>query len=59
MDRTDAITWLLSLCASLRLSQAKTLSQLAVAACCLGRASLAELGRCLAQTICGAVKHCI
>ncbi|MCE5276500.1 MAG: hypothetical protein LLG03_00560, partial [Planctomycetaceae bacterium] len=31
MDRTDAIAWVVSFCASLRLSQAKTLSELSVA----------------------------
>jgi hypothetical protein len=59
MDRKDAIAWMLSLCACLRLSQAKTLSDLSVAACSMGRASLAELGRCLAKTTSVAVKHCI
>jgi hypothetical protein len=59
MDRKDAIAWMLSFCACLRLSQAKTLSHLSVAACSMGRASLAELGRCLARTSSVAVKHCI
>jgi hypothetical protein len=59
MDRMEAIKWLLSVCASLRLSQAKTLSRLAVAACEMQRASLAELGRCLAKSTALAVKHCI
>lgn len=59
MDRRDAIGWMLSLCASLRLSQAKTLSRLAVAACTMTRASLSELGRCLATTTTVSVKHCI
>jgi hypothetical protein len=43
----------------IRLSQAKTLSQLAVAACTMVRASLAELGRCLAVETTVAAKHCI
>lgn len=59
MDRTDAIAWVVSLCASLRLSQAKTLSELSMAACSMNRASLAELGRCLARSAQVAVKHCI
>jgi hypothetical protein len=59
MDRKEAIAWIVSLCASLRLSQSKTLSHLALAACSMSRASLAELGRCLAQTSSVAVKHCI
>ena len=49
MNRKDAIAWMLRVCASLRLSQAKTLSELVLAACHLTRASLAELGRCLAM----------
>ena len=59
MDRKDAIAWIVSICASLRLSQSKTLSQLAAAACSMDRASLAELGRCLSQGLSVAVKHCI
>jgi hypothetical protein len=59
MDRKDAIAWMLSLCASLRLSQAKTLSHLAVAACQMARASIGELGRCLSGSCGVAVKHCI
>ncbi len=59
MDRKEAIAWMLSLCASIRLSQAKTLSWLSLAACSMTRASLAELGRSLAGTTSVAVKHCI
>lgn len=47
MRRTDAIAWVVTVCAaSLRLSQAKTLSILVAAALCVQRASLANLGRC-------------
>lgn len=54
MNRTDAIAWVLSVCAShLRLSQAKTLSQLVAAAMRCERVSLAAIGRALA----GTVKH--
>jgi hypothetical protein len=59
MNRKDAIAWIVSFCASLRLSQSKTLSELASAACSMNRASLAELGRCLADSTSVAVKHCI
>lgn len=47
MDRRDAMTWVLSVCTSLRLSQAKTLSVLVAAALTLQRVSLANLGRSL------------
>ena len=59
MNRKDAIAWIVSFCATLRLSQSKTLSELASAACSMNRASLAELGRCLADSTSVAVKHCI
>ncbi len=59
MNRRDAVAWLLSCCAFLRLSQAKTLSDLAWAACSMSRTGLAELGRCLAGSTSVAVKHCI
>jgi hypothetical protein len=59
MNRKDAVAWLLSFCAYLRLSQAKTLSVLAWAACSMTRTGLAELGRCLSGSTSGAVKHCI
>lgn len=48
MDRMDAIAWVLSVCSSLRLSQAKTLSDLVAAALSVGRVSLSEIGRQLA-----------
>jgi hypothetical protein len=53
MNRTEAMTWVVSVCAGLRLSQAKTLSVLVAA--CLGvqRVSLANLGRAMV----GTVKH--
>ena len=54
MNRTDAIAWVLSVCAvHLRLSQAKTLSQLVAAAMRCERISLASIGR----TRVGSVKH--
>jgi hypothetical protein len=53
MNRTEAMSWVLSVCASLRLSQAKTLSQLVVGAMGCQRVSLAAIGRKLR----GAAKH--
>jgi len=52
MDRTDAIAWTLSVCASLRLSQAKTLSQLVAGTLRCVRISLAEIGRNLLGPVC-------
>jgi hypothetical protein len=57
MDRMEAIAWTLSVCAGLRLSQAKTLSELVAAALHVGRVSLAEIGRQLAGEV--TAKHCI
>ena len=55
MNRTDAIAWVVTVWAQLRLSQAKTLGELVAAALHVGRVSLAALGRQLAgQT---ATKH--
>src|SRR5262249_36192816 len=45
MNRMEAITWVLSVCTDLRLSQAKTLAHLVAAALHVGRVSLANLGR--------------
>jgi predicted small integral membrane protein len=48
MQRMDAITWVLTTCAPyLRLSQAKTLSELVGAAMRVGRVSLAAIGRAM------------
>ena len=56
MDRTDAIAWLVSACAStLRQSQAKTLAALVHAALRCERISLANLGRRVAGP--ALVKH--
>jgi len=55
MNRMEAIAWTLTVCAQLRLSQAKTLSELVAATLHVGRVSLAEIGRRLhAET---AAKH--
>ena len=59
MNRTDAISWILSICTSLRRSQAKTLSDIVAAGLNVTRVSLAELGRCLSQVRHVAAKHCI
>lgn len=45
MDRMEAIAWVLSVCSDLRLSQAKTVSELTAAAMQVGRVSLAAIGR--------------
>lgn len=45
MDRKDAIAWTLGVCAFVRLSQAKTLSQLVAGALRCSRISLAQIGR--------------
>jgi hypothetical protein len=55
MNRTDAIAWVLTVCAQLRLSQAKTLADLVGAALFVGRVSLAAIGRQLLGPT--AVKH--
>lgn len=59
MKRQQAINFVLSVCSYLRLSQAKTLSQLVAAATTITRASLAEIGRVMAGQIPVATKHCI
>jgi len=58
MDRTDAIAWVLSVCASLRLSQAKTLSELVAAAMGCSRISLAAIGRRLLGNAKHQIKRC-
>ena len=59
MKREHIITAVLSFCTTLRLSQSKTLSELVCAATKLSHASLAQLGRTLAQGHPVAVKHCV
>ena len=60
MNRKDAMSWVVSLCAlTLRRSQAKTLSELVAGALEMVRASLAELGRCVSGGGPVSVKHCI
>jgi hypothetical protein len=59
MKRKEVINFIISTCSYLRLSQAKTLSDLVVAAMKVTRVSLAELGRTLAHQNGIATKHCI
>jgi hypothetical protein len=55
MNRMEAIGWVLTVCHALRLSQAKTLSELVSGAMRVGRISLAEIGRSLLGGV--AAKH--
>ncbi|MHC4520648.1 MAG: hypothetical protein ACYTAS_18815 [Planctomycetota bacterium] len=59
MKRQEISRLVCSVCPSLRLSQAKTLSVLVPAAMTLARASLVQLGRTLAGQSQVATKHCI
>jgi len=59
MKRPEISEFVCSVCSSLRLSQRKTLSVLVPAAMTLARASLAQLGRALAEQCPVAAKHCI
>ena len=55
MNRKEAITWVLSMTSSLRLSQAKTLAELVVGAVRVGRVSLANIARWMSGST--SVKH--
>jgi len=59
MKRQQMTGFVLSVCSYLRLSQAKTLSELVPAATTMARASLAQLGRALSYQNGIAIKHCI
>lgn len=59
MKRNQTISFICSVCSYLRLSQAKTLSQLVAAAMTITRASLSEIGRALSYQNHIATKHCI
>lgn len=50
MRRLQAITWIMTVCTDLRLSQTKTLAQLVAATLGVGRVSLAAIGRQLTGT---------
>jgi hypothetical protein len=59
MHRTDAIAWVVTVCAStLRLSQAKTLGILVGAAMRVERISLANIGRSMLGTVKHQIKRC-
>ena len=59
MHRTDAIAWVVSVCASsLRLSQAKTLAILVTSAMRVERISLANIGRAMLGTAKHQIKRC-
>jgi hypothetical protein len=59
MRRTDAIAWVVTVCAvSLRLSQAKTLGALAAATLTVQRVSLANIGRALLGDAKHQIKRC-
>jgi len=59
MRRTDAIAWVVSVCAvSLRLSQAKTLATLVASAMGVERASLANIGRKMLGNAKHQIKRC-
>src|SRR2546422_2726343 len=59
MHRTDAIAWVVSVCAvSLRLSQAKTLAILVASALRVQRISLANIGRAAQGTAKHQIKRC-
>src|ERR1700738_5194410 len=59
MRRTEAIAWVASVCAaSLRLSQAKTLSVLVAASLSVQRVSLANIGRRMLGTAKHQIKRC-
>jgi Transposase DDE domain len=59
MNRTEAIAWVVSLCASyLRLSQAKTLSQLVAAAMHCQRISMPAIGRAMSGKVKAQIKRC-
>jgi hypothetical protein len=59
MRRTEAIAWVLTVCTPfLRLSQAKTLSQLVASAMNCPRISLAAIGRAMLGTVKHQIKRC-
>lgn len=59
MNRTDTISWVISVCAAgLRLSQAKTLATLVASALRVERVSLAHIGRSMLGTTKHQIKRC-
>ena len=59
MNGMEAVLWITSVCLALRKSQAKTLADVVAVAIQVGRVSLSELGRLLAEERGGAAKHSI
>jgi len=59
MTSKEIVNFVVSICSYLRLSQAKTLSQLVPAAMKIARASMAEIGRCVSYYNGIATKHCV
>jgi hypothetical protein len=59
MQAFKAMLWVSSVCVGLQKSQAKTLAAVVSAALSIGRVSLSELGRLLAEDTKGASKHAI
>jgi hypothetical protein len=59
MKATEAAVWVQNVCVGLRRSQTKTLAAIVTAALQLGRTSLAELGRLLAEANDQSAKHTI
>jgi hypothetical protein len=57
MNGMEAVLWVTSVCVGLRKSQVKTLGDLVSVAVQIGRVSLSELGRLLAEQRNGAAKH--
>ena len=57
MNGREAVLWIASVCVGVRKSQVKTLGDLVSAAVQIGRVSLSELGRLLAEERNGAAKH--
>jgi hypothetical protein len=57
MNGMEAVLWITSVCLGLRKSQTKTLADLVAVAIQVGRVSLSELGRLLAEERQGAAKH--
>ncbi len=57
MNGMEAVCWITSVCFGLRKSQIKTLADLVAVAILVGRVSLSELGRLLAEEREGAAKH--
>ncbi len=57
MNGMEAVLWIRSVCLGLRKSQTKTLADLVAVAIQVGRVSLSELGRLLAEERQGAAQH--